>query len=253
MEIKKYLLRIGLSPDMPIPHTCGSLKMLQEAHIYSVPYENLDVIDGVPVSLQREDIYAKVVDRHRGGFCFELNSLFEWLLSELGFKTESYFSRFWRGEVGIPLRRHRVIAVFLDGETYILDVGIGAVAPRVPLLLKAGLVQECFGESYRFEFEDKFGWVLYELHHGEWKRYFSFTTEPTVENDYTAISYYCEKHPDSKFNKSFMVAMKNREGRKSVDGNIYKEFKGRELVKIEENMTADRTNEIFEKEFGLKR
>ncbi len=253
MNVEKYLERIGLSGKILGLQGYPLLKLLQEAHIFSVPYENLDVIDGIPISLKLEDVYDKIVTRHRGGFCFELNALFNSLLRELGFKTETYFARFWRGETGIPLRRHRVIAVFSDDKTYILDVGIGAVAPRIPLLLEKDTVQIYFGESYKFGYSDEFGWVLYELYHGEWREYFSFTEEKQMENDFVAISYYCEKHPDSKFNKNIMVAIKTPDGRSSIDGNVFKKFSGQSLSYIEEDLSIDRLNEILKNEFGIER
>ena len=155
MDTKRYLERIGITcEELPTP-SYEWLRELQLSHIYSVPYENIDIIEGVPLSLDTEAIYEKIVERGRGGYCFELNALFEKLLASLGFNTVSYFARFWRGEEGIPHRRHRVIAVFLNGKTYISDVGIGSPAPRIPLLLSEGLVQECFGESYRFERDEK--------------------------------------------------------------------------------------------------
>ena len=253
MDIKKYFDRIGFPCDTEISYTYEFLKKLQLAHVLSVPYENLDIIDCKPISLELDKIYEKVVINHRGGYCFELNCLFEGLLKKFGFVTESYFARFWRGESGIPLRRHRVIAVFLGDEKYIMDVGIGAVAPRIPLILKEGVVQEYFGESYRFERDGLFGWVLYELYHGEWQKYFSFTEEKQLDNDFIATSFYCEKHPDSKFNKNVMVAIKTDKGRKSIDGNVYKEFIGSRLDYIEENITSEGINKVLLDKFGIKR
>lgn len=251
MEVKKYLSRIGVDGDnIPAPGY-ELLKMLQYNHVLTVPYENLDIISGKALSLELEDVYKKVVTDGRGGYCFELNRLFEWLLCELRFKTESYSARFWRGESGIPQRRHRVIAAFIEGKTYISDVGIGSPAPRIPLLLEEGTVQEFFGESYRFERDSEFGWVLYELSHGEWRRYFSFTEDKAQEIDFVMPSFYCEKHPDSKFNKSLMVAIKTAEGRKSIDGNVYKEFVGNKLSLIKENISDKRLSEILKSEFGL--
>ena len=249
MDTKKYLNRIGISED--VSPSAEGLRALQLAHLYSVPYENLDIIDGVPLSLDTDSLYEKVVVRGRGGYCFELNSLFEKLLSSLGFKTVSYFARFWRGEEGIPLRRHRVIAVFLDGVTYISDVGIGSPSPRIPLLLCEGLVQEYFGESYRFERDSVHGWVLYEMRHGEWQKYFSFTEDPQLDLDFEAISYFCEHHPRSKFNKSYIVSLKTPDGRKCIDGDTYKVFTGSALSYIEEGISERRRREIFKKEFGI--
>ena len=253
MDKRKYFERIGFDADTEVTHTYEFLKKFQEAHVYSVPYENIDAVEGKPISLNLEDIYEKVVNKHRGGWCFELNCLVHHFLSELGFNTVSYFARFWRGETGVPIYRHRVVAVFLDGETYIIDVGIGAVAPRIPLILKEGIIQEYFGESYRFERDGEFGWVLYELRHGEWQKYFSFFEQKHYDNDFVAISYFCETHSASKFNKSLMVAMKNEKGRKTLDGRTYKEFVGTSLTHIEENISDERLVEVLKNEFGVIR
>ena len=55
------------------------------AHLDAVPFENGDTAARVPVALDVGAAWAKVVARHRGGFCFELNLLFAWLLLRLGF------------------------------------------------------------------------------------------------------------------------------------------------------------------------
>ena len=250
MQAVKYLERVGLS-HKGCDGSLDFLKKLQEAHIYSVPYENVDIVNGVHVSLEIEDIYEKIVERKRGGYCFELNALFAWLLSKIGYSVESYFARFWRGESKTPLRRHRVLGVTIGEEKYIVDVGIGSPAPRFPLLLKAGLVQEGFGESYRFEYEKELGWVLYEQTHGEWKRYFSFTEEWQFDIDFIQPSFYCEKHPDSIFNKGLIVAVKTPDGRKSIDKNCFKRFVGRELAEIRDGLSSDEIKEILSLEFGI--
>lgn len=251
MEIKAYLERIGISDEKIIP-SYESLLKLQRAHLFTVPYENIDCLSTEPLSLKISDLYEKVVIKKRGGFCFELNRLFEDLLKSLGFQAKSYFARFWRDEEGIPIRRHRVVEVTLDGKKYICDVGIGAVCPRFPLLLSEGLIQEDFGESYKFIYEEKYGWVLYEYRHAQWQRYFSFTTEMTTEEDFEVITHFCQTHPKSKFNKKLMVALKTPDGRRSIDTNTYKEFVGKSLTYIEENMNEDRLSEILIEKFGIR-
>ena len=52
------------------------LKNLQKAHLLNVPFENLDVHNSIPIILDIENIYQKVVLQNRGGFCYELNGLF---------------------------------------------------------------------------------------------------------------------------------------------------------------------------------
>ena len=60
MDIKKYFDRIGLPFNAEISYTYEFLKKLQLAHVLSVPYENLDIIDGKPISLELEKVYEKV-------------------------------------------------------------------------------------------------------------------------------------------------------------------------------------------------
>ena len=74
-----YLARIGWEGDAPV--TRKTLDDLVYAHQCSVPFETADLVAlGETPSLEMSDLYQKiVVDRH-GGFCFELNKMFELLL-----------------------------------------------------------------------------------------------------------------------------------------------------------------------------
>ncbi len=250
MDISAYLERLGLSEEK-IEHTYAFLCRLQYAHTTCVPYENLDLVAGVPLSLDPEDVFDKVVGRHRGGYCFELNCLLAHMLEKMGFTVRSYLGRVWRGEVGVPVRRHRVLAVACEGKTYLVDVGVGNRAPRYPLLLAAGLVQEQCGEAYKLEFDAKDGWTLYERHGGEFQKFFSFTEEFQYDIDFLLPSFYCEKHKDSIFNKEMMVAIKTATGRKTLNHRTYKIFEGEEITHIEENMCDERRRAVLKSEFGI--
>ena len=251
MNVKAYLERIGLS-ESDVSLTYEFLCRLQYAHVTHIPYENLDIIDGVPLSIEADDIFEKVVTRHRGGYCFELNCLLSHLLSELGFPVRDFLARFLRNETTTPVRRHRIIAVECEGETYICDVGMGQSAPRYPLMLKEGVIQEQFGETYKFERDELDGWVMYDLHNGEWRKFCSFTEERQLDIDFLLPSFYCEKHPASPFNTGVMAAITTNDGRKAINGSDYKVFVGGELTYIEEAMTDERRLEILKKEFGIE-
>ena len=250
-KAEAFLARIGLS-GTPITHTVDFLGAVQTACVLTIPYENLDILAGKPVSLDGEDIYRKIVTEHRGGYCFELNALLHRMLAEMGFAVESRFARYLRGESAIPFRRHRIVVVTLDGAEYMLDIGVGQVAPRLPLKLTAGEIQEQNGETYCFDRDESLGWVLSDLHKGAWRQYISFTCERQYEEDFIPASFWCEKHPDSPFNKGNMIAIKTPAGRKTVDGNVYKEFRGDTCIH-EEIMDETRTCEILAAAFGLKR
>ena len=87
MNIAKYLTRIGMDKTGVVADIAG-LKMLQRQHLLNVPFENLDIHWGRPITMDISAFYTKVVDENRGGFCYELNGLFAWLLREIGFDVK---------------------------------------------------------------------------------------------------------------------------------------------------------------------
>ncbi|MBQ7921237.1 MAG: arylamine N-acetyltransferase [Clostridia bacterium] len=249
-KIHAFLARIGLE-NLKIEHTFECLDKIQEACVLHIPYENLDILAGRPLALDVESVYTKVVENHRGGYCFETNALLHYMLAEMGFTVRSCFARVLRGEAEIPFRRHRILLVTIDGMDCMADIGFGNIAPRRPLKLICGEVQEQNGETYRFEQDPELGWVIWELHKGEWRQFISFTAEHQYETDFVPTSFWCEKHPDSPFNKAEMVAIKIPGGRKTVDGHTHKIFTGTEITYLEENMSDERLAEVLRTEFGL--
>lgn len=253
-QAQSYITRLGLDENL-IDHKLDAelLDALQFAHVTTVPYENLDIVNGIPLDLSEDALYDKIVTRHRGGYCFEVNSLYNKLLEALGYKTVSCFARYLRGEGNnIPMHRHRVIIAEsddLDGR-YFTDVGIGERAPRSSLKLEEGLVQEQYGETYRFERDGFLGWVLWDCHKGEWGKFMSFTEDPQVDADYIGTSFYCERHPDSPFNKADMLSIKTANGRMTVSDKEFRIFAD-DKVTAKTMETDEERKEIFERYFGI--
>jgi N-hydroxyarylamine O-acetyltransferase len=250
-RIDGFLARIGMEGE-EVGKDLAFLSRLQEQFVLTVPYENLDILCGKPLSLSKEDIYEKIVKDCRGGYCFELNGAIAHLLQELGFATKCYFARFLKGESEIPVRRHRVVVTECEGNRYVIEVGIGIEAPREPLLLEEGIEQECSNGSFCFAKDAFLGWVLNEKIDGEWQPYYAFTEEEQLDIDFIQPSFYCEKHPASPFNKSPMVAIKTPNGRRAINDHDYKVFENGELVHIEENITDARLYEILKTDFGIE-
>lgn len=86
MDVEKYLARIGCSPPWPL--TLEALGRLHLNHLLSVPFEDLSIHSGEKIHLHLPSIYQKIVSNRRGGFCYENNGLFSWLLDGLGFQVE---------------------------------------------------------------------------------------------------------------------------------------------------------------------
>lgn len=249
MDVKKYFERLELEYADNLKPDSALLKKLHLAHCTHVPYENYDMMRGIPTSLDAQALYEKIVVNGRGGLCFELNGCFGNLLRALGYEVTDFAARYLRGETTIPMRRHRVLKVKAIDGIWLCDVGIGEVAQREPIALVEGEEQPQFGEIYKLTKEDFLGWVLWDFHKGAWRKFYSFTEEPQLEVDFEAGNFWCEKHPTSPFNTVEMFALKTLDGRKTLDGHTYKEFHGDEPVVKE--LTLSELPEYYAK-FGLK-
>jgi N-hydroxyarylamine O-acetyltransferase len=90
-DLKAYLQRIGysgpLEPSQPV------LEALHLAHATHIPFENLGILLGRPISLDLDKVQAKLVTGRRGGYCFEQNLLFATVLTELGFSVKKLAAR----------------------------------------------------------------------------------------------------------------------------------------------------------------
>ena len=246
--IRQYLARIGYQGDTPLCRE--TLDRLQTLHYETVPYENLDILRGKPISFEIGDLFDKIVTRRRGGYCFELNGLYGWLLSSLGFAVGDYMARFLLREPEIPMRRHRVLVVSLDGRRYLCDVGVGLEVPRKTILLEEGTLQNDGFTTYKIKKDPFLGWVLWEEYRGEWIQYYSFTEEPQLPIDYVMPSFYCERHPDSIFNKEPMVAIMTPTGRRTLDGDVFTDHTPQGPVKSTASSREEHEARIMEY-FGL--
>lgn len=251
MQISRFWERIGMDPQTAIEKSVELLGQIQTNCVLHIAYENLDILKRKPLDLTPEALYEKIVLHGRGGYCFELNGLLAHMLREMGFSVSERFARFLRNETDVPMRRHRVTVVHMESGDYLLDIGVGQVAPRLPLKIEENTLQTQNGETYRFARDARHGWVLWEMHHDVWREYICFTDEEYLDVDFLQPSFYCENHPSSPFNKTFMLAIKTETGRRTIDDHTYKIFEGEQLTYIEENLSDDRLRALFQNEFRL--
>ena len=215
LSVEKYLQRINYTGDTK--PTKENLQKLQRAHLMSVPYENLDIYFKQAKSLAIEEIYDKIVLRHRGGYCFEINGLFGWLLRQLGYEVKEYFGRWlYLDALEKPARRHRILHVtFPDGDC-IADAAVGQRAPLTPLAFQYDLEQEREGYKYRIVKDDALYNVVQREENGKYVNFFSFDLAPQLNIDFTYVHFFCTSHPSSVFTQKIMVHIPTENGRNSI-------------------------------------
>lgn len=141
MNLDTYLSRIDYRG--PLAPNLATLCALHRAHLLAIPYENLDIHLGQPLSLDVAQIYDKLVIRQRGGWCFEMNGLFAWALREIGFDVTLLSASVGRQNSDAPeTGGHLVLRVDL-AQPYLADVGFGPGFLE-PLLLQEGKVTQGF-------------------------------------------------------------------------------------------------------------
>ncbi|MFZ5667929.1 MAG: arylamine N-acetyltransferase family protein [Pseudomonadota bacterium] len=195
MDLARYLRRIGFGgearPDL------ATLRAVHRAHLAAVPYENLDVQLGRPSTTDPAQAYAKIVDRGRGGWCYEMNGLLGWALGEIGFSVTRMAGAVHRATLGeATVGNHLVLKVEVDGEAWIADVGFGD-GPSGPYPLAAGAFRD-HGFDFTLEARDNGWWRLHNHPRGGAPS-FDFRDEAADEAVFVERCAWLQTAPDSPF------------------------------------------------------
>jgi N-hydroxyarylamine O-acetyltransferase len=211
MDVQSYLTRLGLA-DVG-RHDFDWLARVHEQHLLKVPFENLDIGRGVEIVLDEERILHKMVEDERGGFCYELNAAFAWLLRQLGFQVDLLSAEVARadGSFGIPFD-HMTLRVELD-RVYLADVGFGD-GFRYPLPLVTDEEVEQSGYVYRLRQDDTW-WFLDRQPVGAavFQPQYRFTLEARKLEDFVSGCHYHQTSPDSTFTQKAICSMALVDGR----------------------------------------
>jgi N-hydroxyarylamine O-acetyltransferase len=248
MNVSHYLSRIGLE-NKPQP-TLGDLHLLQDAHMRHVPFENLDILLGRPLHLTVDALFEKIISRKRGGYCFELNTLYGALLAELGFDPVPMMARVWlRDPPETPPRTHLVNRVKIDGQDWISDVGFGGRAARVPLKIEDGYEVDDGDGIIRMIKDEGFGYRISRFQTEGWSDQYTVETQPAHMSDILIGNHWTENHPDSHFKHGIGVGLFTETGRTSFYGGVLT-HRG-QVTRSEPISALLKTLDVLKNEFGL--
>jgi N-hydroxyarylamine O-acetyltransferase len=248
MDVDAYLERIGYRGSTRPTETI--LRRLHRRHMLSVPFENLDIPMHRPIILSQPAFYNKIVNHHRGGFCYELNGSFGNLLRRLGFRVSMLSARVARKNRGFsPEFDHMTLRVQLR-QPWLADVGFGDSFTE-PKRLDISDPQPDYGTEYRLTRKNE--WILMSRRKKgspRWEPQYKFTLRPRKLSDYVARCEWQQTSPRSHFTKNRLCTRATPNGRITLTD---KEFiltrngkKGKRSVKSPEEFTT-----LLQRRFGI--
>jgi len=247
IDIGAYLRRIGA--DRPLAPSREDLARLQQAHVEAIPFENLDLLLGRGIVLDLPAVEAKLVDRRRGGYCFEQNTLFQAVLETLGYAVTALAARVRAGAAAIRPRTHMLLVVELSLVRYLVDVGFGGDGPLHPLRLEPGRETWVGATGHRLR-EEAGTWVL-EGHAGEaWTDLYAFTLEPQHAVDFVMANHFTSTFSASPFLNSLTVQRSFPERRVVLRNRDLLIRQGR-VTEASTIRDPDHLLEVLEHHFGL--
>ncbi|MBY4597130.1 arylamine N-acetyltransferase [bacterium BD-1] len=213
---RAYLARVGL-PALP-PPTADGLSELVLAQVRSIAFENLDVLAGVPVRLDRAIVYEKILGAGRGGYCFELNALMSGALEAAGFDVRPVMARVTYGRTVPGPATHQALVVKCDGQEWLVDVGFGGPGPERPLPIVASKVHTVEGTQFRLV--PSFGGDLHLQRKvgNEWNGLFLLSLAQTRSTDIQAANHFISSWKRSPLRHRLMCTLPVPGGLLTVQG-----------------------------------
>lgn len=232
LDPRDYLARIAFTASAHSDFQRPSLTLLQalhKAHMLAVPFENLSIHYGQPIVLRNELLFDKIVRRRRGGFCYELNGMFAWLLGQLRYEVTLLSAEVAEsGGTFSPAYDHLALLVHqVDGADWLADVGFGDSFRR-PLRFQADVEQDGGdGHSYRLRQSERADnaptdgqqlpyWLVEQRGDdpaSQWQPVYRFTLQPHALTDFADRCIYQQTSPDSHFTQKRLCTLALPDGR----------------------------------------
>jgi len=212
--VDEYLARIGVA--RPVSADPPALRDLQAAHLRAVPFENLSIHLGQPIVLDPASLVAKVVERRRGGFCYELNGAFAALLTALGFRVSLLSARVFdaEGQPGPPFD-HMALRVDL-AEPWLADVGFGRFSVH-PLRLGFAGEQPDPAGTFSVAGSPSGHGDLDVFHDGQ--PAYRVDPRPYALPDFARTCWWQQTSPESHFKQSLTCSIQTGTGRVTLSGD----------------------------------
>ncbi|WP_086428700.1 arylamine N-acetyltransferase family protein [Staphylococcus cornubiensis] len=250
MDTQKVDRKLEVDEQKHFNNRIDALDYYTRQFMQHVPFENLDVQNGVTISTDLDDLYHKIVEQGRGGYCYEVNTFFSAYLESKGYETHFLPATIHTPDGGRSLEdSHMTLAVVIDGETYIADVGFGDLPVKAIHVTDDGhdTVQDVNGKYRAIREEGMIHvqkWV-----DDEWQTKFAAKAQPQALNYFDDVLEYNQHDPESHFVKSVIVTMPTETGRVTMSQNnlTVTDEEGKHKTPV----TPDNYQQLLQKHFGI--
>jgi N-hydroxyarylamine O-acetyltransferase len=248
--VEQYLRRIDYDGATGV--TVDTLRALHLAHMMSVPFENLDILLGQKIHLNGEALLEKVVNNRRGGFCYELNYTFSWLLSELGFKVSLLGAQvFGDDQYGLPLD-HMLLLVEIEADMqnkqWIADVGFGdSFVEALPLY---GPAQSQMGSDYQLLKHGACVELQRKKPASAWQAQYKFELNALKFSEFEVMCHYQQTSPQSSFSHKSVCSMISPQGRQTISNGRFIDSTGPERAELPIT-TPSQYRQILQQHFNM--
>lgn len=209
MNVTAYLERINYhGTTVPSSET---LRALQVAHLQTVPFENLSIHAGEPIVIEDGALFTKIVERRRGGFCYECNGLFAALLRALGFDVTMLAAEVAKKDGGYSQPFEHMTLMVSEEQRWLVDVGFGDSFLE-PLLLDER--SEQVGRDTTYKVVDEGGHLILKRRDADaWTPQYRFTLQPYQYEDFAEMCRYQQTSPESHFTQKRVCSRASESGR----------------------------------------
>ncbi len=215
MHIEKYFERLKYKG--PVIASLELLEQLQQLHLLHIPFENLDIYWKIPIELDTDKIFDKIINKKRGGFCYELNGLFHELLMSIGFETKIISARVYDANTKEFGREydHLAIIVRIEENEWLADVGFGEFSFG-PLRIAVDEIQHDKRGKFMITNQERDSLLVSKATGDEWVPEYMFTLRGRSLSEFEEMSRYQQMSPESHFTRKRVCSVLTKSGNRRI-------------------------------------
>ena len=223
---------------------------MHRRHMLSIPFENLDIRLGKPIVLNQKSFYSKIVETRRGGYCYELNGCFAWLLKKLGFRVSMLSARVASRSGGFsPEFDHMTLIVQLE-KRWLVDVGFGDSFTEPKQIDNENAQKD---DRYFYKITSRKTRMLVSRRpekNGSWEPQYSFTFRPHNLAEFATRNHWQQTSPKSHFTQGRLISQLTPSGRVTLtDQRLILTRNGRRVERPV--MNSKQFDRLLAKYFGI--